>query len=66
LQKPKIEAEVYNSNKTRDWGGEGSSKAQKLDYIVSIKSTTTTESRGKVKKKKKNPKESTEQVKTQE
>ena len=49
-----------------DWGGGGgetSSKAQ-LGFIVPIKSTTTIELGRNRKKKEKNSKESTEQVKT--
>ena len=63
LQKPSIEAEVYNNNKICDWGKK-SSKAQ-LDFIVPIKSTTTMVVGGRGgKKEKKNPKESAGQVKT--
>ena len=40
LQKPNIEAEVYNNNKKGDWGKK-SSKAY-LDFIAPIKWTTTT------------------------
>ena len=64
LQKPNIEAEVYNNNKKCDWGKKKSSKAS-LDFIVPIKWTTTTEAGGRGKKKK-NLKQSTEQVKTEE
>ena len=62
MLKPNVDAGVYNNNKTCDWEEKKSSKAY-LNFIVPIKLTTIAE-RGK--KEKKNPKESTEQVKTQE
>ena len=40
LQKPNVEAEVYNNNKKCDWGGK---KLKSLDFIVPIKSTITPE-----------------------
>ena len=57
-----MEAEVYDNNIKCDWGKrKKKKKAQKFNWIslVPIKPATTTEGE----KKKKNPKESTEQVK---
>ena len=67
LQKPNVEAEVYNNNKKCGWDRKKKRK-QKLKSLiifkVPIKSTTTTVGGWEEKKKEKNPKESTEQVKT--
>ena len=49
MQKPNVEAEVYNNSKQCDWGG-----TKAIDNY----------NRGPKKKKEKNPKEPTEQVKT--
>ena len=59
-QKPYIEAEVYNNNKKCYW--EKNKLKSLIGFVVPIKLKTTTE--GVKKKGKKNPKESTEQVKT--
>ena len=58
LQKPSVEAEVYNNNK-KMWQG----KQKKLKGLIRFHSANKIDnySRGE---KKKNPKESTEQVKT--
>ena len=66
LQKPNIEVEVYNNSKKCDWGEK--KKLKSFDFLVPIKLTTTTAACGvgvvKEKKKEKNPRESTKQVKT--
>ena len=63
-QKPNVEVEVYNNNKKCDW----EKKAQKLNWThntIKINNYNRRGGKGK-KKEKKNPKESIEQVKTQE
>ena len=57
LQKPNVEAEVYNSNKKCDWG------TKTLKSLIRFHGANKTNNRGW--KQKKNPKESTEQVKTE-
>ena len=59
-QKPNTEAEVYNSNKKCDWG------KKKLKSLIRFHSAhkINNYNRGGKKEKWKNPKESTEQVKT--
>ena len=59
MQKPNIETEVYNNNKKCDWSKK-KKKLKSLDFIVPIKSATTTNGV----KKGKNTKESPEEVKT--
>ena len=67
LQKPNVEAEIYNNNKKCDWGKKLKSlirfhSAKKIDnYNVGGRGKRI---RKKRKKLKKNPKESIEQVKT--
>ena len=62
LQKPNIEAEVYNNNKKCDWG------KKMLKRLIRFHSANKINNYNKVgvkgTKKKKNSKESTEQVKT--
>ena len=62
MQKPNIEAEVYN-NKKCDWG-----EKKMLQSLIRCHSADKINSynRGKKKKKEKNPRESTEQVKPYE
>ena len=59
LQKPNVGAEVHNNNKKCDWG------EKKLKSLIGFHSANKIDNcnRGG-KKEKKNPKESTEQVKT--
>ena len=59
VQKPYVEAEVYNKNKKCDWG------KKKLKILIRFHSVNKIDNynRGGGKRKK-NPKESTEQVKT--
>ena len=58
MQKPNVEAEVYNNNKKCDW------EKKKLKTLIGFLSANKIDNYNRVgKKKKTNPKESTEQVK---
>ena len=58
LQKPNVEAEVYNNNKKCDWGGGN------LKSLIRFRSANKIDNYSRGGKGGKNPKESTEQVKT--
>ena len=66
LQKPNVEAEVYNNNKRYDWEKK-EKKNKKLKSLIRFLSANKIDNynggRGGGKEKKNNPKESTEQVK---
>ena len=72
LQKPNVEAEVYNNSKKCDWEEKKEKKKKKLKGLIRFHSANKIDSynrpedwRGRRKKeKRKNPEESTEQVKT--
>ena len=70
MQKPNVQAEVYNNNKKCDWEKKKQTKLKSLIRFHSAnKKTTTMEGGcgcGMGKKNFFNPKESTEQVKTEE
>ena len=65
LQKPNVKAEVYN-NKKCDWGEKKEKKKLKsfIRFHRANKIDNYNRAGGKGKRKRKNPKESTEQVKT--
>ena len=61
-QKPNIEAEVYDNNKKCDWG-KRKKKFKSLIGFLSVNKINNYNRGGEKEKEKKNPKESTEQVK---
>ena len=61
---PSVEAEVYNNNKKCDWGGKKLKSLIRFHSANKINNYTRGWEKGKKVKKKKNPKDSTEVVKT--